>query len=119
MRKWERYDHERAATGGDLGDEVVGFANYSYYGVNGVDPLEGEGGEIVYYVEPCRTTNLPEVRDAFIVQCRVEYWRDKQHRENGGDIEYTEGSVLYYDTLEEAQKECDRLGALDESDAFL
>lgn len=105
-----------------LGDDVVGVAHVAIYAPGDKDdehdPFKGEGGEIVYFITKCRTTNLPEVRDAFTVEYRITYWEDREDYRNGGEVTYDMASILYYYSLESAQRECDRLGHMDESYVF-
>ena len=112
---WRLASRWRYHNGGQWGeDAIAGFT--MYYEKPGTDLK----GEISYYVEPCRTENLPEVRDAYHVEM---YW--EAYRREGDDGEtididsgYDYGSVLYYDTFESAWKEAERLSKMDESNVW-
>jgi hypothetical protein len=115
-------DAESFGFGAD--SEIVGHLNRVVYAPGtaeqGADPFEGEGGEVVYFIETTKTWNQPEVVDAFKVEYRCQYWADKDDLENGpGDVSYESASCLYYHSLESAQRECDRLGRMDESYVFM
>jgi hypothetical protein len=112
---WRRVDCWQLHNGGQWGDDAIaGFT--SYYERVGTDVK----AEVSYYVEPCSTDNLPEVRDAFHVEM---YWEVFHRDGDDGDVieiesAYDYGSVLYYDTFDAAWKECVRLRKMDEANSF-
>lgn len=119
--KLDTWEEDYQEGRGTFGDYAVGTAYYSLYGRTLPDGRE-QRCEVAYYVERCETTNLPEVREAYICEERDEFWTIEMHGEDDygrdkADIEYGDGhpSVLYYDTIESAEKVCKRAAAEDES----
>ena len=98
-----------AVSSGSYGDNAVGTA---YETVMRARLESGiyEDLTFAYFVEKCRTTNQPEVRDSHIVMERIETLHFTDPDDPGGsevdcDYEYGEGSVFFYDDLADAERE--------------
>jgi len=69
-----------------------------------------------YYVEEVQTTNLPEVRTAYVVVNRTETGYGDSFETS--EIDYSDGDWLYYDSPEEAAAKARTLALQDWRDAL-
>lgn len=110
----------------EVWEEDNGMAPDALYAITAFYSKPGSDwrGEVTYYVEPCKTYNQPEVRDAFHVEMCIRVYREVYDRRGvvidttDEEIDYDYGSVLYYDTEESATSEARRLGMNDEAYVF-
>lgn len=111
-----------AVTSGSYGDNAVGMA-YETVLRKKLDSGVYESLTFSYFVETCKTTNQPEVRDSHIVMERIETLRHTDPDDPGGsevfcDYEYDDGSVFFYDDLEAAEAEAKRCAVSITPDLF-
>lgn len=110
---WQRVSLWQQVNGGIWGDDAIaGFT--SYY----EKPGTNWKAEISYYVETTETFNQPEIVPKLVVSGVVQVWQEVDSDQNNLEMEYIDGSVLYYDTFESAIGEARRLGKMDESYVF-
>lgn len=115
--KGEVWAYDVASTGMG-GDDAVGTAYESRYVRDNGDGTFGVA-TFLYFVEACRTTNQPEVRDSHVVTGMYQFTvctdpDDPGSTELWSQIDYdTEVSCYFHDDLSRAEGIC-RLAALND-----
>jgi hypothetical protein len=97
------------------GDEALSGATARYENCNG-----RWRGETTLYVERVETTNLPEVRVAYVVGCVDHTFRVDFHGDALDDeFDYSGGSPLYYDSEADALAVAETIARRDDSATYL
>jgi hypothetical protein len=117
---WRRHDVWRinAESSGAYGDDAVGLAYESRYSAR-QDHGPFVVVDVAYFAEACSTTNLPDVVDAYVVECQITTSTCHDLEDIGGSeidctIDYLPADGLYRYTLEDAERIARRYALEDE-----